>query len=55
MGDNMPFEFKRLEISDVVLIIPKVFSDERGFFMETFKKSDFEKNGIVCQTHIISR
>ncbi len=42
----MPFEFKRLEIPDVVLVIPKVFEDERGFFMETFKKSDFEKFGI---------
>ena len=42
----MPFEFKRLEISDVILIKPKVFGDERGFFMETYKKSDFEKMGI---------
>ena len=42
----MPFEFKKLEIPDVVLVIPKVFGDERGFFMETFKKSDFEKFGI---------
>jgi len=42
----MPFEFKKLDIPDVVLVIPKVFGDERGFFMETFKKSDFEKFGI---------
>ncbi|WP_297421156.1 dTDP-4-dehydrorhamnose 3,5-epimerase [Thermococcus sp.] len=42
----MPFEFKRLEIPDVLLIRPKVFEDERGFFMETYKKSDFEKAGI---------
>ncbi len=42
----MPFEFKRLEIPDVILIKPKVFEDERGFFMETYKKSDFEKAGI---------
>ncbi len=42
----MPFEFKRLEIPDVVLIKPLVFEDERGFFMETYKKSDFEKAGI---------
>ena len=43
---TMPFEFKRLEIPDVILIKPKVFEDERGFFMETYKKSDFEKAGI---------
>ncbi len=42
----MPFEFKRLEIPDVILIKPRVFEDERGFFMETYKKSDFEKAGI---------
>ena len=42
----MPFEFRRLEIPDVILIKPKVFEDERGFFMETYKKSDFEKAGI---------
>ncbi|ASJ05730.1 dTDP-4-dehydrorhamnose 3,5-epimerase [Thermococcus barossii] len=42
----MPFEFKRLEIPNVILIKPRVFEDERGFFMETYKKSDFEKTGI---------
>ena len=42
----MPFEFKRLKIPDVILIKPKVFEDERGFFMETYKKPDFEKAGI---------
>ena len=42
----MPFNFKTLEIPDVVLIEPKVFVDERGFFMETYKKEDFEENGI---------
>ncbi|WP_099209623.1 dTDP-4-dehydrorhamnose 3,5-epimerase [Thermococcus henrietii] len=42
----MPFEFERLEIPDVVLIKPKVFGDERGFFMETYKKPDFESAGI---------
>jgi dTDP-4-dehydrorhamnose 3,5-epimerase len=42
----MPFEFKRLEIPDVILIKPRVFEDERGFFMETYKKEDFEKAGI---------
>ena len=40
----MTFEFKKLEIPDVILIKPKVFEDERGFFMETYKKEDFEEN-----------
>jgi len=43
----MPFKFERLEIPDVILIKPRVFSDERGFFMETYKKLDFEKAGIT--------
>ena len=34
----MTFEFKKLEIQDVIMIKPKVFEDERGFFMETFIK-----------------
>ncbi len=48
----MAFEFERLSIRDVILVKPKVFADERGFFMETYKKSDFVKNGIdveFCQ------
>lgn len=44
----MPFEFEKLEIEGLVLIKPKCFGDNRGFFMESYKKSDFEKNGITC-------
>jgi dTDP-4-dehydrorhamnose 3,5-epimerase len=43
----MPFEFKRLEIPEVILITPKVFADERGFFMETYQKDEFAKAGIT--------
>ncbi|MCX7680014.1 MAG: dTDP-4-dehydrorhamnose 3,5-epimerase [Spirochaetes bacterium] len=42
----MPFEVIDTEIIDVKLIIPKVFFDDRGFFMESFKKSEFENFGI---------
>ena len=45
----MPFTFKKLEIPDVVLITPKVFSDDRGFFYEIFQKSTFSFNGIDAQ------
>jgi len=41
-------EFQRLDIPDVVLMTPKVFGDERGFFMETFRQSEFEE---VCGRH----
>lgn len=33
----------RLAIPDVVLIEPKVFGDERGFFFESFNQRNFEK------------
>ena len=42
----MPFEFERLELEGLVLIRPKVFRDERGFFLEFYKRSEFYKNGI---------
>lgn len=45
----MPFEFERQKIKDVILIKPKVFGDARGFFMETYKKSDFYANGIDAE------
>jgi len=44
---KMPFEFKKLEILDVILIKTKVFKDERGFFMETYKKEDFEEKAGI--------
>ena len=46
IGDIMPFEFKKTKIPEVILIKPKVFGDERGFFLETYEKEDFENAGI---------
>ncbi len=42
----MPFRFSRLEIPEVVHIEPMVFPDERGFFMESYKYSEFAAQGI---------
>lgn len=42
----MPFEFEPQAISDVILVKPKIFGDNRGFFLESYKKSDFFSNGI---------
>ena len=42
----MPFQFRRLEIPDVVLIEPQVFPDPRGLFMELYQQSSFFENGI---------
>ena len=44
----MPFTFTRPEsLPDVVVVVPKVFGDERGWFAETYKESDFAGAGIT--------
>ena len=41
--------FERLSgLQDVVLITPVRIEDERGFFAETFRESEFATNGIDC-------
>lgn len=40
------FKFERQSIEDVILVKPQIFGDNRGFFMETYKKSEFVENGI---------
>ena len=43
----MPFKsFKRLEIPDVMLVEFVRFPDERGFFAELYKRTDFLASGI---------
>lgn len=43
----MPFEFEPQSIPDVVLVKPRLFSDERGAFAELFKASEFQKKGLT--------
>ena len=42
-------EFESLEIEGLVLIKPKVYYDNRGFFMETYSKKEFEEHGIKTE------
>jgi dTDP-4-dehydrorhamnose 3,5-epimerase len=42
----VPFTFESTALPGVVIIEPKVFGDDRGFFMETYKKSDFAAAGM---------
>lgn len=42
----MPFIFNKCEIPGLVIVEPKVFGDDRGFFLESYKKKDFVNNGI---------
>ena len=41
------FTFKETKIKDVYIIEPEVFGDNRGYFMETYKKKDFDEAGLV--------
>jgi dTDP-4-dehydrorhamnose 3,5-epimerase len=45
----MPFGFHPLQIPDVILIEARAFGDDRGFFIETYKQSEFAANGIADQ------
>jgi dTDP-4-dehydrorhamnose 3,5-epimerase len=42
----MPFKFKDTPLPGVKIITPRVFPDDRGFFMETYKQTDFIAAGI---------
>ena len=42
----MPFSFTRTAIHGATIVEPRVFSDARGFFMETYRQSDFAAAGI---------
>lgn len=39
--------FKKTPIEGLVIIEPKVFDDDRGYFYESFKKNIFKENGIL--------
>ncbi len=40
-------DIQELEIPGLLLITPKIYSDDRGTFLESFKESVFRKSGIV--------
>jgi dTDP-4-dehydrorhamnose 3,5-epimerase len=42
----MPLTFEATDLPGVLLIVPKVFADDRGFLMETYKRSEFERVGL---------
>lgn len=42
----MPFGFHRLRIPEVILIEATAFEDDRGFFFELYRQSEFARFGI---------
>ena len=47
----MEFKIESRHLGDIVVIVPEVFEDERGFFMETFREDQFAKLGLP--THFV--
>ncbi len=39
-------KFIQTEIDGVVIVEPKIFADDRGYFFESYNAAEFEKNGI---------
>jgi dTDP-4-dehydrorhamnose 3,5-epimerase len=48
-------KFEKTNLAGVTLIKPKVFEDQRGHFLEAFRRAGFEQQGLVfdfCQDNI---
>lgn len=43
------FTFTKTSIEGVVIVDTRVYPDSRGYFMEVYKRSDFEAGGITCE------
>ena len=39
--------FIKTDIDGVIIVEPRVFEDERGYFFESYNEAEFAKNGIV--------
>ena len=57
-GEPMRFKAERLAIRDVILVTPHRIVDARGYFMETYRASDFAGLGVaaafVQDNHVMS-
>jgi dTDP-4-dehydrorhamnose 3,5-epimerase len=42
----MPFKIESQHLKDVIVLLPGVFEDSRGFFMETFREDQFRELGL---------
>lgn len=43
------FTFTRTAVEGVVVVDTRSYGDGRGYFMETYKRYDFERGGIPCE------
>ena len=47
----MAFTFESTPIQGLTIIHTRLFGDERGFFLESYKRSDFADQGIIAEFH----
>ena len=41
--------FTKTDIEGLIIVEPKVFEDERGYFFESYNEKEFVENGIDCK------
>jgi dTDP-4-dehydrorhamnose 3,5-epimerase len=44
----MQLNCERLAIPEVILVHPRIAGDRRGFFMQSYKRDEYEDAGIAC-------
>lgn len=42
----MPFSIESVHLGEIKVIVPRVFEDHRGYFMESYRKDLFQEMGI---------
>lgn len=41
--------FTKTDIEGLIIVEPKIFEDERGYFFESYNEKEFVENGIDCK------
>lgn len=41
--------FIKTKIDGVIIVEPRIFNDERGYFFESYNKQSFSESGIACE------
>ena len=44
----MPIRIESTRLNEIVVLVPEVFEDDRGFFMEVFRVDLFREMGLPC-------
>ena len=45
----MPLAIESVHLNDIVVVVPQVFGDARGFFIETFRADQFRQMGLPTE------